>query len=345
MTVTAISRRRALSLGAAALALATLAPRSAFAAPDRLHLLIGQSPGSANDTMDRVLLGAIQAAANIPIDIENVSGSSGRLAFKTLREGVGNPTLVGILQNGLLYSLLTEDDDSLAQFNALNLLGSLGIEERGLFMHKSTGITDIAGVLAFTGQLIVPTVNATSSATLDSAIVNALTGARLRAVPGFSGSERKLALISGEANAMIGSIDSFADLLEDGTLIPVLRLSNTGPDSPLAHLPLFSSIAKGPDAAVLAGLIEAAAGTQQVVAAPSGVAEADLAALAALFDAGAAKLAEIPPVGYSELDRVWFNRGAVTQRVGAVLSAPGVSEALKRAIVCGQALGEGGACP
>jgi tripartite-type tricarboxylate transporter receptor subunit TctC len=345
MTINAISRRRALALGVATLALATLAPRTALAALSRLHLLIGQSPGSDSDTLDRVLASLLQTdSGSLPVDIENVSGSSGRLAFKMLREGAGNPALVGFLQNGLLYSLLTEEDDSLAQFNTLNLLGSLGIEERALFVAKATGITDIAGLVAFPQPLIVPTVNATSSATLDAAIINTLTGSRLRAIPGYSASERKLALISGEANAIIGSIDSFGDLVEQGMLIPILRLSDNGSEASLAGLPLFSAIATGPDAAVLAGLIEAAAGTQQVVAAPPGLAESDIAVLAEIFDAAATRLAAQPAIGYSPTDMVWYNRGAVAGRVGALLAKPGVAEALRRAIVCGQALGEGGTC-
>ena len=341
-----LNRRNAIVMSLAAATMSLAGTRAAGALADRLHIIIGQ-PGATNaDIVDRAFAAAIQTLnPSLPVDIENAGGSSGRAAFKTIVASTGNPGLLGMIQNGLLYGLLTEEAEGLGQFNQLALLGALGREQRAVMVTRASGIGSMAGLLARAEPVILPTINATSSNAIESLLVNFLTGSRIKPVPGFSGGERRLALISGEGQAVAGSVVSFSDMIEDGSLIPIVRLNDIGPATTDPDVPLLAEFARTDEAAGLASLVQAVADVPQLVVAPPGLAESDVTELSVLMDAAAAKLQERPPPGYTKDDMVWSPRNIAVATLRAIAAQPDIGPTLARAIACGQTLGDGGSCP
>src|SRR5206468_2145449 len=170
-----------------------------------------------------------------------------------------------------------------------------GKDRRAVFVSPKTGISSFAELLAYPHPIVAAATTAASSSYLETVLVNALTGSKLKAVAGYTSSERKLAILSGEASAVVGSIDTFSELVDQGALKPVLRLNDAGPGAPFPETPLLRSFAKGDDADLLVGLISGIAETNNLAIASPGLSADQLSGLTGFFDTVAARLKSTPP--------------------------------------------------
>ena len=193
-------------------------------------------------------------------------------------------------------------------------------------------------------SLVVPTVSAVNGAHIETLLINALTGTHLKPVGGYSSPDRKLALMSGEADGVVGSIDTFADLVASNVLLPVLRLNDAGPDAPFAVAPILRSFATGPDADLLVALIETVAHADRILIAPNALPAEQVEALEQLFDA----ITGNPNFGkgatFAPSQVTPGNHAEIQQRVGGLLAQQGLGDALARALACGGALSAGQTC-
>lgn len=337
-----VSRRSFVALAGATLASLAL---PASAQGERLKMMIGMVGGSANDMANRALARAMQDdRPGLVIDVENASGSSGKLVFRALLQAAGNPAFLGFVQNGLLYALLA-DDAQLDEFRSLTLIGGLGRDDRSLFIATSSGITSFEQLQAREEPIVMAAINATSTGTIDTLVINALTGTRIRPVPGFaSNAERKLAILNGEASIIVGSTQALADFVEAGLIRPLLRLNTPAEGALFPETPLLRDVARGPDAAALTQLVDTMTQTQQFVLAPPGLDDAAATHLTGLARAAAEKLAAQQAIGYQPDDAIFADRQAVTTRLADLFANPDLHAALRRAIDCGTTLGEGGQC-
>lgn len=340
-----MDRRRFLTV-TLAMSVAALATSSSAGEVALRHLmvLISTPAGTNLDAVGRALADVARSSVvGLAVDVENAETS--RLALKQCWSAKGQADLLCALNGGVFYSALDEDDDTSRLIGDLALVGSLGSDRRALFVSTKSGIKTFDDLLAYGGPLIVPTANVTAGSHIDTLVIDGLTGARLKPVPGYKSAERKLALMSGEATACVGAIDTFQDLVDQGLLAPILRLNEAGAGAPYADKPLLKAVAKGRDAATLCELLDAVAATNNVVVAPPGLTEDQIKALADVFDAVAPKLNSYPGAKFNPSESTPGSRADVTSRFGALLKdREATAQAFRRVVACGQSLSDGGTC-
>lgn len=312
-------------------------------------MILGTQPGSTLDGIGRAFTDlARQTFPSLPLDVRNLEGTSSLLAFKDSLRSPGNGTVLYFLQGSLLYLSLSgsEGTETLGEeLASVTMIGSFGADRRAVFVAKKLGIETFDDLVRYDGQLVVPAQTAASGSFFESMIVNTLTGSKLKPVGGYTSAERKLAILSGEAQVAVGSIDSFSDLVDEGVLVPLLRLNDRGPDAPYADRPLLGDVATGPDADILVKLVSGVANTNNFVSAPPGLSTEQIAALTELFDAVAPKVAGVPNAPYGAAEAIEFGRDEVLANVGALfVEREAVATAFSRAQACGAQLAEGGAC-
>jgi tripartite-type tricarboxylate transporter receptor subunit TctC len=338
------NRRTVLALVAAAVAL----PAAVGAAPvtdlHLLRLISGLSAGSSGDRMLRAIGSALQRLLpEAHIEVENGSGD-----IRTLEEVSAttspDPTVLALVAGGVLYEILLGKSDAPSRLAGVSLVGAIGRSSRALYVSKQSGITSIDGLLATKVPLFIPTSSVKASSYIEALIVNALIGSRLKPVPGYATAERTTALMSGEANAELGSVDSFSDLVDQGILIPLMRITDGPMAPPYADLVTLGSLAKGPDAPALVGLMNSVADANRILLAPASAPPAALAALRTLFGTIVAdpQFAKQSGLG-SSIDA--SDHTELEASVGKVLAQQAtLGRMLGRALACGDALSNGATC-
>lgn len=262
---TTVTRRGAIALGA----VAGLA--GCRRAPPPVTLIVGAAAGAGNDAFTRLVAEHLQRLGGRAIRIENEPRAGGKLAARRLANSAADGSVVGFLTPSLIYeSLLGQGGEGL-DLTQFAWLGAIGADHRVLLVNRQSGVARFDQVLSRPKPLIIAAATVTSPNYVEPMIINHLTGARLRAVPGYDGGARNLAVLSGEVDGAVGGLDSLAPMLESGARV-VLRLN----DLPLAgdRAPSLASLARGRDSVPLLNLIESFAALGRMFALPPGVSQA-----------------------------------------------------------------------
>jgi len=254
-------------------------------------------------------------------------------------EATGRPDFLCFMPGGSIYTYLVgASDQDGADLRALTLIDALGADRRALFVSTRTGIKDLPSLLVQRDELIVPTATANAISHTETLLVRGLTGIPLRPVAGYSNAERKLALMSGEASAVLGSVDTFQDLVDQGQLVPLRRLNDAGPSAPLAELPTLRQGAKGGEAETICALIDAVAATNTLVVGPPALTDDQVAVLVDLFSTVAPSLLARKDPGLRPTDLVPSDRATLRARFDRLFAQRAdLSVAINRVLACARA--------
>lgn len=337
-----LSRRRVI-IALAALAVYGGATGRAAAA-QAVRIVVGTDPGGTLDISARAFAEQLRQYQGGTVEVENDGGGGGRFALAAAYEAAGNAGVITFVPGSMVYNALA-DDELATQFAAVQFLGSLGRDQRLLFVTAKTGLTSFAEVRAGKMALTVATPRATSASHFETLLINAVAGTRIKPVGGYGSAGRKIALLSGEVNAAVGSYDTFADLIADGTLIPVLALNTPVAGSPVAGLPVLADFADTEAKRRVVEMVAVAAESDQMVVVPPGIGESEFVALEAAFIACAPKVTaalRASSTGGAALPNDTEALRAGFARVFADRTTYGAT--LKAAAACGASLGDGQDC-
>jgi len=336
-------RRQTLALLAGIAAAPALGEDASPVVLKHLRMISAISAGSTADRILRAMSSAAQRALPAAqVDTENGTGS-----LRTLADVIAagpDPAIAAMIGGSILYDILQDTADAATRFNTVNFIGAIGRDHEALFATKQSGFTSIDDLRAATVPLFVPVASVKAATYTNAQLVNAMTGLRLQTVAGYAPAERKIALLSGETNVAIAAIDSFADLVEQGALVPLMRFRDIPYGPPYDNLPALPSLAKGPDAPVLLELMAAVMGSDRIVVSQPSLSTGEIAAMRQLF----ATIVADPQFGTESGlgTRIGASdHGALEASVGKVLAArDAIAPVLARALACGVALGTGGTC-
>ncbi|MDO8801739.1 tripartite tricarboxylate transporter substrate-binding protein [Phenylobacterium sp.] len=274
-----VTRRAALALVAAS-SLAACAPgRSARP----VRLIIGTAAGGGNDGFSRLLAQHLQRLTGLTVQAENEGRAGGRLAASRLLSGPADGSMIAFLPTPLIYENLLAPANEALNLTQFRWLGGIGADRRVLVVNRQSGVTAFDQLLTRTRPLIVAASSTSSSSYVEPRIVSLLTGARLKPVPGYNGGARNLAVLSGEADGVIGDLASLDPILQTPGAKVLLRLNDmTEPAS--ATAPGLAGLARGPDAEALLSLIAATAALGRMFALPPGTPAGILAAWRSRLD-------------------------------------------------------------
>ena len=319
MTYLPLSRRSFLSLAAAALAV----PTAAEAQPldgRAISFLIGTEGAGAYEAYARLFaghLGRLLPTARITMEV--VPEADGRLAAKRIAEAGPDELTIGLFESALLYAEIESADAGALSLASFNWIGKMAVDERILIASKRSGIRSLAELAQRTEPVIFPASSIASRSAAECFMLDAMLGLPIKPVPGYSGGQRELAMLSGEVQVIVGSYPSQKNMLDQ----------------------LLRDVAP-PQAATLVDLIEVSNTLGRWVAAPPAIPEAELAALRAAFDAVVASPAFLAEAKALDLAIAPLGGAAVQSRLTRLLSRKEeLRGLLAEALACGRRRAEG----
>jgi len=312
-------------------------------AADALRIVVGSTSGSSLDLLAREFAGQFRTYLGVPVEVENDAGGSGRFAVSAASAARGNPNLMSFVPGSMIYGAMT-DDELARQFSGLGFLGSMGRNQRVLLVAKATGISSFADVLGTKTRLTLATPFATSASHFETLITNAVTGSRLVPVGGY-GAGRKVALLSGEVNAALGSLDTYSDMMLDGTLTPVLALNRPVAGSAIEGIPVLEDFADTDSKRRLVEIVSAAAEADQMLVVPPDIPKDAFERLEGAFLGSASKVVDALRAKDGEAAALPNDTVRLRQTMSTILLDRTLySLTLKAAVDCGNALADGRAC-
>jgi tripartite-type tricarboxylate transporter receptor subunit TctC len=268
--------RRAFIATGAAVGVAGCQP----ARQEAMRIVVGSGAGSASDGLARIFAGHL-ARLGVTATVEDQPAAGGKLAARRLSKAAPSDDIMAFVPTGLLYSTLLGEEGVDWDMATFSWLGSFSKDRRALVVTRQAMAERFEDLLTRPKPLILAATAAASPGFYEPMIIRHLTGANLKVVPGFEGGARNLALVSGEAQGVAGSLDGLQPVLDLPGARIVLRIN----DLPLIHGqegagrddPALRAFAKGNDATPLLDLVNAHAEFGRIVALPPGAPVAKLA--------------------------------------------------------------------
>jgi len=285
--------RRAFALGAVSL--------NACAKSDApvTTILVGGTPGSATDLLARLFARHCSRLFGADSVVENVPHHTGGAIAQRLSEKAGAGDTLGFLQNGLLYTALLTKRELPWDLTRLGWIGSFNADHRVLMSSGSSQLNRFEDLLSREKPAILVTGAVGASGYYEARILQHLTQARVRVVPGFDGAMRMLALTSGEGDLALGSLDSLTPVLDLPRSRILLRINDLPFDKASTarglSSPALAEVSRGSDAPGLLRIVDAHARIGRSVA--------------------------LPPNAPNEVARVWTERFATITRDADFLAA------------------------
>jgi len=289
-----MKRREFVQMASAGVAISVVGSRAyanAEAARDyfegkTIRVLIPAGAGSGTDRTSRHFIAALQKL--IPgshLRIENNSRAGGQIMASELWRAPADGLTIGFPRNNLFYGAILRPDALDLRFDQFAFIGSLTKAHRVLLLsHKST-LQDAEELLSAKRFILKSASSAVSSHYYEALLTNALTGSHIRPIPGYEGGARNMAVITGEVDCQIGTIEAVAPIIEQESGRIAFRLSSDPLPTGLPNVPRLRDQVHNPDLAWAVDVIDAAASLGRPVAAPPDTNIEALAHWRALFRA------------------------------------------------------------
>lgn len=321
-----------------------LAKAQAFFADRTVRAIIPAGAGSGSDRSARQFLAAVRRLLpTTHLRVENHDRAGGQLGASELWRAPGDGFTIGFPRSNLFYAELLDRqtlDFSLADFT---FFGSMTRAHRVMVLRNDAEAGNIDDVLSGRSVVLKSADSVTSSHYYEALLMNALTGSRIRPVPGYSGGARNMAVITGEVSCQIGSLEAVQPILDTGVAKIVFRLSSAPLPAGMPDVPRLADHLRDPSLAWAVDMIDAVAALGRPVAGPPNMDADAKAHWAAIFDAAVAD-----PVFQQEAleaDGMVIDP-ADGQAITALLTAltagrSGLQADLKALLECGQNLASG----
>jgi tripartite-type tricarboxylate transporter receptor subunit TctC len=337
-----VSRRQLIAGGGSVVGLWTIPALAGVLDGRRIRFLIGSEGSGGYEAYARLLVKHLALALpDTTIVTELVSAADGRLAAKQIFESTGAPLTIGLFEAALLYEEVSGDEHYGYELDRFKWVGKLAVDERVLIASKLSGINSIEDLRARTEPAVYGASTVVSRAAADCYILNTLLDLPIRPVPGYNGSQRALAMISGEAQVAVGSYSSLRKLVEDEGAKAILRLNDVELPGLGRSVPLLRDVAPTP-VSILVDLVELGGDLGRWIAAPPTILEDDLAEVRSAFDAAVASEAFLAEAASMKMPIDALGGAGVQRLVENLLGRKAeLKDTLRAALACGRRRGEG----
>lgn len=249
-----------------------------------IRVLIPAGAGSGTDRSSRHFIAGLQKVmTSSRFRIENNERAGGQIMASELWRSPADGLTIGFPRNNLFYSAILQPDALNLQFDRFAFLGSLTKAHRVLLLSHLSEVRDVEELLSGERIVLKSASSAVSSHYYEALLMNALTGCHIRPIPGYEGGARNMAVITGEVDCQIGTIEAIAPILAEESGRIVFRLSSD--PLPVGHtnVPRLRDHLSNPDLAWAVDIIDAGASLGRPVAAPPDTDPEALAHWRALF--------------------------------------------------------------
>lgn len=265
---------------------ATLLAAQDYFAGKTLRVLIPSAAGSGTDRSSRQFLGTLQRfMPDTRLRIENLDRAGGHIGASELWRAPADGSVVGFPANNLFYAQLMERETLDFKFTGFTFLGSISRGHRVLVLGTESRIDSIDQILSGESTVLASADAVTSSHYYETLLMNALTGSRIMPVPGYPGGARNMAVISGEVDCQIGSIEAMQPIIEADAGRIVFRITSGPLPGFTSEVPRLTDYLRDPSLKWVVGIIDSAARLGRPFAGPPDMDPVATAHWKVLFDA------------------------------------------------------------
>lgn len=192
-----------------------------------VRVIIPAAPGAGTDRSARHFISAVQALLpQTRFRIENNERAGGQVGASELWRSAPDGMTVGFPLNNLFYGDLLQREQLDFRFSEFGFIGSLTRGHRVVLLRNGAATTTVEELLSGQSIVLKSARAATSSHYFEALLMNALTGSRIRPVPGYAGGARNMAVITGEVDCQIGTIEAVQPIIDAGAGRIAFRLSS-----------------------------------------------------------------------------------------------------------------------
>ena len=356
-----MSRRRLLAMASATAMMSGVASAGQAVEPGALEkaqaffdggtirAIIPAGAGSGSDRSARQFLAALRRfLPSARLRVENHDRAGGHLGASELWRSPGDGLTIGFPQSNLVYAELLERQTLDFSLTGFTHFGSMTRAHRVMVLRNDAQARDIDDVLSGRSVVLKSADAVTSAHYYEALLMNALTGSRIRPVPGYAGGARNMAVISGEVSCQIGTLEAVHPILDTGVAKIVFRLSSAPLPAGLPEVPRLADHLRDPKLAWAVDAIDAVAALGRPVAGPPGMHSEVKAHWIALFDAITADPVFREDASKADGTVIEPSDGQTITRLLAGLTngRSGLQNDLEALLDCGQSLanGQAGSC-
>jgi len=194
-----------------------------------IRWIVPTQPGGGYDAYSRLLQPFLERLLDARLFIDNQPDAGGIVAAVAIRDATADGTTLGLINaSGLLAAHAIEGQLAPDPTTDFTLLGQVVSNHMVVFSGRDSGLKDIHDLLrvAQSRPIVVGVRDAGSSSFFAVPVVADLLGIDYALVSGYVGSSaRTLALMRGEIDIMLASLDTVIGQVQSGELIPLLQLT------------------------------------------------------------------------------------------------------------------------
>lgn len=289
-----MNRREALYLLGMGFAGATLPSRAdaevaaarEYYAGRTIRVLVPSAAGGIGDRTYRHFIDTFQSLVpETRFRVENNDRAGGRIWALELWRARPDGLTIGFPRNNLFYDSILDPEGQGLRFPEFTFLGSFGMAHKVFVLSNQTGLDGIDAVFASNRPVLNAANSAVSSHYYEALMMNALAGTHLRPIPGYGGATREMAVITGEVDCQIGTLESVRQILDAEAGDIVFRLSSRPLPAGYPQVPTLRERLIDPGNAWAVDMIDAIAALGRPVAGPPGMDPEATRHLRALFRA------------------------------------------------------------
>jgi tripartite-type tricarboxylate transporter receptor subunit TctC len=247
--------------------------------------IIGAPAGETSDVVARIYFDFLEKVLpETTIRLQNVEGSGGAKAARELQQAGGDVITVGVINNGAVYGQLLAKGEPSFDLGKLKWVGSLTNVQRIAVIRKAVALPDFDAMRQSERQLIAGASDANSRTSVETLLLNSMTGLHLKVVLGLSSSERQALVLAGDIDVVLGNPFELREQLDAGEIVAFLRFGKNGYPASLSDVPTLGDVVLADAPPVLVSFIETMNETGQMIAAAPLTDQAVVDALRVAFD-------------------------------------------------------------
>jgi tripartite-type tricarboxylate transporter receptor subunit TctC len=255
-----------------------------------IRAVIGSQAGGVGDAVARLYFkGMADALPDTTVRVQNLQGAGGSRAIKEVQEASGTSVTLGFSSNGPLYTDILTPDKSVYGRLAVKWVGSFMIGQRVLVARPGLGVRTLDDLKSRAGQTKFGAGEAGDATTVDSYMLNAITGLGARIVPGMEPPQLTALLLAGDIDVAILGSTTLADHLRAGALVPLLKYTDDARPDFLQAVPSLTGVGGEPKAREVLAMMQTLVRMRNLVFAAPNTDKATLDALRSVFDVVAAE--------------------------------------------------------
>lgn len=256
---------------------------------EEITLVVPYDPGGGFDVYARAIAPYIAEELGAEVTVTNSPGAGGLIGAREVYQADPDGTTIGIINfPGAVFAVETGQEGVEFDNSQWTMLGRIAAVNPLFYAGAESGIASAEDLVSATDEVTFGIGGVGSDAFYAATVVSEVFGFPYQIIAGYEGSgEADVALIAGEVQVSVNSIDSALQTVEGEGAVPLMIVGSEADDR-LPDVPTVTSLAETEEQERVLAALASIYDLERVLVAPP---DTDEATSAALRDAVAAALA------------------------------------------------------